>query len=149
MYEEDEEDEYQGFPDYPEYPQPRRQPFPQSPKFYAESLGGILQTLTEYARTLEQEKSNRADIERKRIAALSVIRSQRRMMIEYLSHRFGERRALYERYFKLIDTALELRNEEITRLALESILNIYQDNPGGGLEEFRHQFEAISGAVRI
>jgi hypothetical protein len=147
MYEEGEdENEYQGFPDYPEYPQPRRQP---SPRFYAESLGGVLQALTEYARTLEQEKSNRADIERKRIAALSVIRSQRRMMIEYLSHRFGERRALYERYFKLIDTALELRNEEITRLALESILNIYQDNPGGGLEEFRHQFEAISGAVRI
>jgi hypothetical protein len=72
-----------------------------------------------------------------------------RMMIEYLNHRFGERCALYERYFRLIDTALELQNEEITRLALESILNIYQDNPGGGLEEFRQQFEAISEVVRI
>jgi hypothetical protein len=71
------------------------------------------------------------------------------MMIEYLSHRFGERKVLYEQYFRLVDTALELQNEEIVRLALESILNIYQDNPAAGLEGFREQFEAISEAVRI
>jgi hypothetical protein len=143
------EDEYREFPDYPDCSQPTSQPYPQSPRFYAESLGGVLQALTEYARTFEHEKSNRADIERKRIAALSLIRSQRQMMIEYLNHRFGERRTLYERYFRLIDTALELQNEEITRLALENILNIYHDNPGGGLEEFRQQFESISEEVRI
>jgi ribosomal protein S15P/S13E len=148
MYDED-EDEYEEFPHYPDCPQPPHRPYPQSSRFYAESLGGVLQALTEYARTLEHEKSNRADIERKRAAALSVIRSQRRIMIEYLSRRFGERCTLYERYFRLIDTALELQNEEITRLALESILNIYQDNPGGGLEEFRQQFEVMSEAVRI
>jgi ribosomal protein S15P/S13E len=141
--------DYDERPDYPERPQPSRWPYPPSPRFYAESLGGVLQALTEYARTLEHEKSNRADIERKRTSALLVIRSQRRMMIEYLSSRFGERSALFEQYFKLIDTALELQNEEIVRLALESILNIYQDNPGGSLEEFRRQFEAINEVVRI
>jgi ribosomal protein S15P/S13E len=152
MYDEDDypdDPDYPDYPNYPEYPQLPRQPYPSSPRFYAESLGGVLQALTEYARTLEHEKSNRTDIERKRSAALSVIRSQRRTMLAYLSSRFGERGALYEQYFKLIDTALELQNEEIVRLALESILNIYQDNPGGGLEEFRQQFEAISEAARI
>jgi hypothetical protein len=158
MYDDDEE--YQGLPDYPDYPDyperpeyPRRYPEPyphqNQNRHYIETLGHVLQTLSEYARTLEHEKSNRAEIERKRKTALSVIRSERKMMIEYLNHRFGERKTLYEQYFRLVDTALELRNEEIVRLALESILNIYQDNPAAGLEGFRQQFEAISEVVRI
>jgi hypothetical protein len=142
-----EDDEYQEFPEYPDYPQPY--PRQQSQQFYAGTLGNVLQALTEYTRTLEQEKTKRADTERKRTNVLSVIRSQRQIMIEYLNHRFGERYKLYERYFQLIDTALELQNDEITRLALESILNIYQNNPCLGLEEFRQQFESMSEVVRI
>jgi hypothetical protein len=138
------EEDYQ---ELPEYPEPYHRQPPQ--RFYAETLGAVLQSVTEYARTMEHEKSSRADIERKRKTALTVIRSERRVMIEYLSHRFGERRTLYERYFQLVDTALEQQNEEITRLALESVLNVYQDSPCAGLEEFRQQFEAVSEAVRI
>jgi hypothetical protein len=155
----DDDDEYQGLPDYPDYPDYPERPYPnrypepylrQHPGRYgAQTLGHVLQALSEYARTLEHEKSNRAEIERKRKTALSAIRSERKMMIEYLNHRFGERKALYEQYFRLVDTALELQNEEIVRLALESILNIYQDNPAAGLEGFRQQFEAISEVVRI
>jgi hypothetical protein len=154
------DDEYQGLPDYPDYPDyperpdyPRRYPEPyprQSPNRYcAETLGHALQALSDYAKTLEHETSNRAETERKRKTALLVIRSERKTLIEYLSHRFGERKALYEQYFRLVDTAMELQNEEIVRLALESILNIYQDNPCAGLEAFRQQFETISEAVRI
>ena len=156
MYDEDEEDEedeelpeYSGYPDYP---RPRQRPVPQEtgfPRFYAEAAGNALQALTEYARTLEKEKFSWADIERKRMTAITVIRSQRHTMIEYLNHRFGERGKLYERYFQLVDTALELRNEEIIRIALESILNVYQDNPVAGIEEFRQHMETISEVVRI
>jgi hypothetical protein len=149
MFEDDGYDELPEYPDYPGYPQPQppqRQP-PQ--RFYTEAAGNALQALTEYARTLEKEKSSRADIERKRETALSVIRSQRHVMIEYLNHRFGERGKLYERYFHLVDTAIELQNDEITRLALESILNVYQDNPVAGIEEFRQHMETISEVVRI
>jgi hypothetical protein len=158
----DDDDEYQGlpdypdeqeYPDYPEKPYPDRYPEPyprQIPgRYHAETLGHVLQALSEYARTLEHEKSNRAEIERKRKTALSVIRSERKMMIEYLKQQFGERKVLYEQYFHLVDTALELQNEEIVRLALESILNIYQDNPCTGLEEFRRQFETMAQVVRI
>jgi hypothetical protein len=156
----DDDDEYQGLPEYPDdpdYPErpeyPRRYPEPyprRNPnRYYTETLGQVLQALSDYARTLEHEKSNRADIERKRKTVLSVIRSERKMMIEYLNHRFGERETLYEQYFRLVDTALELQNEEIVRLALESILSIYQDNPASGLEGFRQQFEAVSEAVSI
>jgi hypothetical protein len=142
-----EDDGYDELPEYPDYPQPPQRPPPQ--RFYTEAAGNALQALTEYSRTLEKEKSSRADIERKRTTALSVIRSQRRMMIEYLNHRFGERGKLYERYFQLVDTALELQNDEITRLALESILNVYQDNPVAGIEEFRQHIETITEVVRI
>jgi hypothetical protein len=139
-------DENQEPPEYPGSSGPYQR---HSGRFFAGTLGTTLQALTEYAQTLEHEKSNRSEIERKRAAALSVIRSQRQVMIEYLAGRFGERRELYEQYFKLVDTALELRNEEIIRLALESVLTIYQDNPFSGLDEFRQHFETISGVIRI
>ena len=125
--------EWQDYQRYPEYPQQKQN----SKRIYAEAAGNALQALTEYAKTLEKEKSSRSDIERKRTTALSVISSQRHVMIEYLNHRFGERGKLYERYFQLVDTALELQNDEITRLALESILNVYQDNPATGIEDFK------------
>ncbi|WP_010253567.1 hypothetical protein [Treponema primitia] len=147
----DEEQGYGEDPDdsgYPKLPEPsRRQNY--SNRYIGETLGAVMQSLTEYARTLEREKSNRADIERKRKTALSVIRSERGVMLQYLNHRFGERQSLYQQYFQLIDTALEQQQEELVRMVLENILNIYQDNPCSGLEDFRQQFEAISEVVHI
>jgi hypothetical protein len=67
LYDEDEYDEYPGYPEYTQQRVPRR--------YYAETVGNVLQALTEYTRTLEKEKSSRADIERKRETALWVIRS--------------------------------------------------------------------------
>jgi len=117
--------------------------------FYGETISGVLSAVTEYARTLEQEKTNRANVERKRKSALAVIHSERHVMLEYLKQRFGERGALYDQYFKLIDTALQVGNEEILRIALDSIQNIYQDNPNGGIDEFKQQFDTMSEVIRI
>jgi hypothetical protein len=145
MYDDEEGDEAGAYPGCPEYPQPRQN----QERFYAGAAAHALQALTEYARTLEKEKSSRAGIERKRATAIAVIRSHRHVMIEYLNHRFGERGKLYGRYFQLVDTALELQNDEITRLALESILNVYQDNPVAGIEEFQRRMETVTEAARI
>jgi hypothetical protein len=118
-------------------------------RFYGETISGVLNAVTEYAKTLEQEKTNRVNVERKRKSALSVIRSERKIMLDYLSSRFGERNELFDRWFSLIDTAIQLNNDEILRIALESIQNIYQDNPCGGLDEFRQQFETMSKVIHI
>ena len=118
-------------------------------RFYGETISGVLQAVTEYARTLEREKTNRANVERKRKSAIAVIRSERHVMIEYLRKRFGERGTLYEQYFKLIDTALQIENDDILRIALESIQNIYQDNPASGIDEFKQQFDTMSEVIRI
>jgi len=121
----------------------------QARRFYGETIGGVLNAVTEYARTREHEKTNRANVERKRKSAIMVIRSERQVMLEYLKQRFGERGSLYDQYFKLIDTALEIGNEEILRIALESVQNIYQDSPGAGIDEFKQQFDAMSEVIRI
>ena len=118
-------------------------------RFYGETVSGVLSAVTEYARTLEREKTNRANVERKRKAAITVIRSERRVMVEYLKRRFGERGSLYDRYFKLVDAALQVENEEILRIALESIQSIYHDGPCGGIGEFRRQFDSMGEAIRI
>jgi len=121
----------------------------QARRFYGETIGGVLNAVTEYAKTLEHEKTNRANVERKRKSAIMVIRSERRVMVEYLKRRFGERGALYDQYFRLIDTALQIDNDEILRIALESIQNIYQDSPSAGIDEFRQQFNAMNEVIRI
>jgi hypothetical protein len=118
-------------------------------RFYGETISGVLEAVTEYAKTLEHEKTNRANVERKRKSAMAVIKSERHVMIEYLKRRFGERGALYGQYFKLIDTALQIENEEILRIALESIQNIYQDSPCTGIDEFKQQFDSMSEVIRI
>jgi len=118
-------------------------------RFYGETISGVLNAVTEYARTLEQEKTNRANVERKRKSAIAVIRSERHVMLEYLKKRFGERGALYDQYFKLIDTALQIGNDEILRIALDSIQNIYQDNPNGGIDDFRQQFNTMSEVIQL
>jgi predicted hydrocarbon binding protein len=138
------EDDMEELPDYPGQ---ERQHY--SRRYAGETLGQVIQALAEYARAMEHEKSNRAEIERKRKTALTVIRSERGVMIQYLNHRFGERLALYQQYFQLIDTALEQQQEEVVKVVLENILNIYQDNPCAGLDDFRQQFQAISEVVHI
>jgi hypothetical protein len=118
-------------------------------RMLGETIGGVLSAVTEYAKTLEREKTNRANVERKRKTAITVIRSERNLLIEYLKQRFGERETLYDQYFKLIETALQLNNEEILRLALESIQSIYQDSPGNGIDEFKQQFDSMNEVIRI
>jgi 5'-deoxynucleotidase YfbR-like HD superfamily hydrolase len=118
-------------------------------RLYGETIGGVLQAVTEYAKTLEREKTNRTNVERKRKTAITVIRTERHTMIEYLKQRFGERGALYDQYFKLIETALQINNEEILRIALENIQNIYQDNPCAGIDEFKQQFDTMNEVIRI
>ena len=132
----DEEDYYRNEREAEQQRQVRR--------MYGETISGVLSAVTEYAKTLEQEKTNRTNVERKRKTAITVIRSERKIMLEYLIQRFGERKGLFEKYFNLIDTALQVENEEILRLALESIQSIYQDSPGAGLgDEFRQQFNEV------
>ena len=152
MYEDDEDygiAPYEGeeyYEDEREAEQMRQQ---RNRRFYGETIGGVLNAVTEYARTLEREKTNRANVERKRKSAITVIRSERHIMIEYLKQRFGERGTLYDQYFRLIDTALQVENEDILRIALESIQNIYQDSPCGGIDEFKQQFDSMSEVIRI
>jgi len=118
-------------------------------RMLGETIGGVLSAVTEYAKTLEREKTNRANVERKRKTAITVIRSERNVIIKYLKQRFGERETLYDQYFKLIETALQLNNEEILQLALESIQSIYQDSPGNGIDEFKQQFDSMNEVIRI
>jgi hypothetical protein len=121
----------------------------QTRRMVGETIGGVLNAVTEYPKTLEHEKTNRKNVERKRKTALTVIRSERQVMLEYLKSRFGERSELYNKWFQLIETAMQLKNEEILRIALESIQSIYQDSPGNGIDEFKQQFDSMSEVIRI
>jgi hypothetical protein len=144
------EDEYRDEPPY-YHPQPPHRG--NNGRYYNSEAAGtishVVEALADFAKTLEHERTSRSDIERKRKSALQAMRSEKQMILRYLNERFGERGKLYEKYFALISTALEIENAEIVRLALENILSIYQDNPAEGIDSFAQRISDMNAAVRI
>jgi len=116
-------------------------------------VGEVIQGIAKYSQVQEQSKSSRKGICLKTAASLENIRSERRLMINRLEHRFGNRQDLYQYYIKLIDAVLampnELQNEQIIRAISENILNVYQDNLKQSIKEFRQRFGALHNEVYI
>lgn len=116
-------------------------------------IGEVIQGITKYSKIQEQLKSSRKGIYQNTAVSLDNIRSERRLMINRLEHRFGKRQDLYKYYFKLIDVAMEmqneLQNEQIIRAISDNILNVYQDNLKQSNKEFRQRFGALHNEVYI
>jgi hypothetical protein len=92
-------------------------------------IGGVIKALSDYAQAAEQGKTDREEINAKREVALEIIRSERVLLIQYLKKRFGEKAALYTGYFNLLTASLENQDTETVRLLLESVLEVYKDDP--------------------
>ena len=73
--------------------------------------------------------------------------TEREVMVGYLNHRFGERNKLYDGYFRLIDRAMESGNDDVTRLALESLLQVYSSPLVSDSDNFMAQYGKINSAL--
>jgi len=117
------------------------------------NIGKVIQGIVKYSQVQKQSKSSIKKTCLKTTASLDNIRSERRLMINRLKHRFGKRQDLYRYYFKLIDATLEmqneLQNEQIIRAISDNILNVYQDNLKQSIKEFRQRFGALHNEVYI
>ena len=110
---------------------------------YSSMVLPVISSITSYLECREKSITERAAIESKTEATLSLLRNRRKVMVSYLNSKFGEREKLYERYFSLIDEAVISKNEELVRTALEGLVTIYSTNPAAGLDCVLETYDRI------
>lgn len=77
----------------------------------------------------------------------TMLRERHDAMVGYLNLRFGERGRLYDGYFSLIDRAMESGNDDVVRLALESLLQVYTSPLSSDGDSIMEQFGKMSSAL--
>ena len=113
---------------------------------YSSMVLPVISSITSYLEYREKSITERAAIESKTEATLSLLRNRRKVMVSYMNNKFGERERLYERYFSLIDDAVASRNEELVQIALEGLVTIYSTNPAAGLDCVLEAYDRIRTA---
>ena len=108
----------------------------------APAIGSLVECIDALSRGAAEREAVRA----KRDAVRAMLHERRDVMVSYLSCRYGERNKLYDGYFALIDRAMESGNDEVTRLALESLLQVYSAPFASG-NDFMAQYGKINSVL--
>lgn len=98
----------------------------------ADVIKESIRAYADYAKCKEVEIT-----ERKRIAGIievlnKKIESEKEVILKYMENSFEERERLYVRIDKVIELSLERADHEMLKLALNSMLVIYNKNPMDG-----------------
>ena len=93
----------------------------------------------EYAKVVQQEKTERAKIRAKRDVAVAAISAQKDVLLKYFELRFKERETALSQFFVQFNEAVKARNDRLLDIALHGILEIVKDNPLKDFAEFRKQ----------
>jgi hypothetical protein len=93
----------------------------------------------EYAKVVEQEKTERAKIRAKRDVAVEAITAQKEVLLKYFELRFKERETALSKFFVQLDEGVKTRNDRLLDIALHGIVEIVKDNPLKDFAEFRKQ----------
>ena len=88
-------------------------------------LSPLLESISNCIEVLSQGTTERELIKARRDTICTMLHSKKELMVEYFNKRYGERNKLYDGYFSLIEKALESGNDEVIKLALESLLQVY------------------------
>ena len=91
----------------------------------------------EYAKVVEQEKTERAKIRAKRDVAVEAITAQKEVLLKYFELRFKEREVSLSKFFVQLDEGVKTRNDRLLDIALHGIVEIVKDNPLKDFEAFR------------
>ena len=110
-------------------------------------VSSVIGNLTDCVKLWQTEETKREALKSQRETVANLLHARRDLMISYLGGRFGERMRLYEKYFALVDKALDAGNDETERLALESILSVYSSPATEGLESIARHYDRICAAL--
>lgn len=109
-------------------------------------IPSVLGTVANYIEILDRGATERELVRARSNAVSAMLRERREVMVGYLSQRFGERNKLYNGYFALIDKALDAGNDDVVKLALESLLQVYLSPATDGVERLSKEIVRLSEA---
>ena len=95
----------------------------------AQCLNDVVQSLTEYLKIAEEEKTKRREIEAWEEMALAEIKAKRDFLIGYLDRSFDERATNFQLLFQTVDQAMSSGDNQQLELALNTIVELAQSNP--------------------
>jgi hypothetical protein len=109
----------------------------------------VFDTVTDYLKTAEQEKTNRANIEANKEKALLAIQSQRDLIAKLIDRTFDERGAVLAKQFETLDRALAAGNIEIVQASLSGMVTVIQSSPFKSVQEMQSALGMRDFVVRL
>ena len=110
-------------------------------------LTPVLEGISTCIQILNQGTTERELIRARRDTLCTMLQEKRGLMVEYLTKRYGERSRLYDGYFDLINKALESGNDEVIKLALESLLQVYSSPFASGWDNIMEQYGKMNSVL--
>ena len=101
-----------------------------------DALTVIKEVISAY-NTHNAEQTKREEIWAKRDVLILALNSEKELLLTYFEHRFAERKASLEQFYKLLHKSVESGNEIQLQTALTGIVGIIQENPLSDFAEFR------------
>lgn len=80
-------------------------------------------------RTREIERTKRAEIEKDRQETLAKIQAQKELFLLYMDKSFDERANNFNKFFEVIDSAMQDGNMEKLALGLNSVMQLAKESP--------------------
>lgn len=105
------------------------------------SVQMITQATVDLHKTVETERTRRAEIEADRQAALARIEATRFLIQEYMARTFDERRATLDRMFLSLEEAQASGNDALAQQLLGSIVDVVKISPFRDLASFKKSYE--------
>jgi hypothetical protein len=100
-----------------------------------ESINMLIELNRDYKLTKQIEKTKREKIKADKEVFLKKINAQKRFLITYLEKTFDERKNVFEKYFKVVDDALEHDNIQQLSFGIDGIVKLSKESPFKGLED--------------
>ena len=103
-------------------------------------------------RTRETERTKRAEIERDRQETLAKIQAQKELFLLYMDKSFDERARNFNKFFEVIDSAMQDGNMEKLALGLNSVMQLAKESPFKSLMDLNalsKQLESKDGELDI
>ena len=110
-------------------------------------LSPLLESISNCIEVLSQGTTERELIKARRDTIYTMLHSKKELMVEYFNKRYGERNKLYDGYFSLIEKALESGNDEVIKLALESLLQVYSSPFTLGVANIMEQYGKMTSVL--
>jgi len=77
----------------------------------------------------EQEQTKRAQIQKDKEVTLNKINTLREMFMTYMNRSFDERKDNFDKFFKIVDDAIEKNNMQELQMGLQSINQLAAQSP--------------------